>query len=61
MKLWYQSMSRQTELGGYPAVLRSILDKVKDTRRGSKKRAHAPPRSEQIEAFPGHHATVKAP
>ena len=30
MKLWYQSMSRQTEWGGYPAVLRSILDKVKD-------------------------------
>jgi allantoin racemase len=30
MKLWYQSMSRQTEWGGYPAVLRTILDKVKD-------------------------------
>ena len=30
MKLWYQSMSRQTEWGGYPAVLRGILDKVKD-------------------------------
>ena len=30
MKLWYQSMSRQTEWGGYPAVLRSILSKVKD-------------------------------
>ena len=30
MKLWYQSMSRQAEWGGYPAVLRSILDKVKD-------------------------------
>jgi hypothetical protein len=30
MRLWYQSMSRQTEWGGYPAVLRSILDKVKD-------------------------------
>ena len=30
MKLWYQSMSRQTEWGGYPAVLRAILDKVKD-------------------------------
>jgi allantoin racemase len=30
MKLWYQSMSRQTEWGGYPAVLRSILAKVKD-------------------------------
>ena len=30
MKLWYQSMSRQTEWGGYPKVLRGILDKVKD-------------------------------
>ncbi len=30
MRLWYQSMSRQTEWGGYPAVLRSILDKVRD-------------------------------
>ena len=30
MKLWYQSMSRQAEWGGYPAVLRAILDKVKD-------------------------------
>ena len=30
MKLWYQSMSRQTEWGGYPRVLRSILDKVRD-------------------------------
>jgi allantoin racemase len=30
MKLWYRSMTRQTEWGGYPAVLRSILDKVKD-------------------------------
>ena len=30
MKLWYQSMSRQEEWGGYPAVLRSILAKVKD-------------------------------
>jgi allantoin racemase len=30
MKLWYQSMSRQAEWGGYPRVLREILDKVKD-------------------------------
>ena len=30
MKLWYQSMSRQAEWGGYPAVLQAILDKVKD-------------------------------
>ena len=30
MKLWYQSMSRQTEWGGYPKTLRAILDKVKD-------------------------------
>jgi allantoin racemase len=30
MKLWYQSMSRQTEWGGYPRVLREILDKVRD-------------------------------
>ena len=30
MKLWYQSMSRQTEWGGYPRVLRAILDKVRD-------------------------------
>jgi allantoin racemase len=30
MKLWYQSMSRQTEWGGYPKVLRGILDKVRD-------------------------------
>jgi allantoin racemase len=30
MKLWYQSMSRQTEWGGYPRVLRGILDKVRD-------------------------------
>jgi allantoin racemase len=30
MRLWYQSMSRQAEWGGYPAVLRAILDKVKD-------------------------------
>ncbi|HTW70573.1 MAG TPA: hypothetical protein VME47_11845, partial [Acetobacteraceae bacterium] len=30
MKLWYQSMSRQTEWGGYPPVLREILDRVKD-------------------------------
>ena len=26
MRLWYQSMSRQTEWGGYPRVLRGILD-----------------------------------
>ena len=30
MKLWYQSMSRQTEWGGYPRVLREILNAVKD-------------------------------
>ena len=30
MKLWYQSMSRQAEWGGYPRALRSILDKGKD-------------------------------
>ncbi|MGH7155577.1 MAG: aspartate/glutamate racemase family protein [Acetobacteraceae bacterium] len=30
MKLWYQSMSRQTEWGAYPRVLREILDRVKD-------------------------------
>jgi allantoin racemase len=30
MKLWYQSMSRQTEWGGYLKVLRGILDKVRD-------------------------------
>ncbi len=30
MRLWYQSMSRQTEWGGYPRVLRGILGKVKD-------------------------------
>src|SRR5580658_8386747 len=30
MRLWYQSMSRQAEWGGYPAVLRAILDKVKE-------------------------------
>ena len=30
MKLWYQSMSRQTEWGGYPRALRGILDKVRD-------------------------------
>ena len=30
MKLWYQSMSRQTEWGAYPCVLRGILDKVRD-------------------------------
>ena len=30
MRLWYQSMSRQTEWGGYPRVLREILDRVRD-------------------------------
>lgn len=30
MKLWYQSMSRQAEWGGYPRALRAILDRVKD-------------------------------
>jgi allantoin racemase len=30
MKLWYQSMSRQSEWGGYPRTLRAILDAVKD-------------------------------
>src|SRR5580698_5445774 len=30
MKLWYQSMSRQSEWGGYPRVLREILDRVRD-------------------------------
>ena len=30
MKLWYQSMSRQTSWGGYPKALRRILDTVKD-------------------------------
>ena len=30
MRLWYQSMTRQAEWGGYPAVLRGILDKVRD-------------------------------
>jgi len=30
MKLWYQSMSRQTAWGQYPQVLRGILDRVKD-------------------------------
>jgi len=30
MKIWYQSMSRQSEWGGYPKVLREILDKVRD-------------------------------
>lgn len=28
--MWYLGMSRQTEWGGYPAVLRSILAKEKD-------------------------------
>jgi allantoin racemase len=31
MRLWYQSMSRQTEWGGYPRVLREILDRVRDS------------------------------
>ncbi len=30
MRLWYQSMSRQTEWGGYPRVLRETLDRVRD-------------------------------
>ncbi len=30
MKIGYRSMSRQTEWGGYPAVVRSVLAKVKD-------------------------------
>jgi len=30
MKLWYQSMSRQTEWGGYPRALNAVLDRVKD-------------------------------
>ncbi len=30
MKLWYQSMSRQAEWGGYPRALREILDQVRD-------------------------------
>lgn len=30
MKLWYQSMTRQSEWGTYPAVLRGILDQVKE-------------------------------
>lgn len=30
MRLWYQSMTRQAEWGSYPAVLRGILDKVRD-------------------------------
>jgi allantoin racemase len=30
MKIWYQSMSRQTEWGGYPKILRAILANVKD-------------------------------
>ncbi|MEJ0016052.1 MAG: aspartate/glutamate racemase family protein [Acetobacteraceae bacterium] len=31
MKLWYQSMTRQAEWGTYPRVLRSILDKARDS------------------------------
>ena len=30
MKLWYQSMSRQSEWGGYPRTLHAILDQIKD-------------------------------
>ncbi|GEM_PF-5131913 len=30
MKLWYQSMTRRSQWGTYPAVLRGILDQVKD-------------------------------
>ena len=30
MKLWYQSMTRQAEWGGYAKVLRGILEKVRD-------------------------------
>ena len=30
MKLWYQSMSRQAEWGGYPRTLRNILERVRD-------------------------------
>ena len=30
MKLWYQSMTRPVEWGGYPKALRTILDRVKD-------------------------------
>lgn len=30
MRLWYQSMTRMAEWGGYPAVLRGILDRVRD-------------------------------
>ncbi len=30
MKIWYQSMTRITEWGGYPKILRGILDRVKD-------------------------------
>jgi allantoin racemase len=30
MRLWYQSMSRQAEWGGYPRTLRDILGKVRD-------------------------------
>lgn len=30
MKLWYQSMSRMTEWGGYPRALHEILNAVKD-------------------------------
>lgn len=30
MKLWYQSMSRQTEWGGYPKALREHLDEIRN-------------------------------
>ncbi|MDR3536052.1 MAG: aspartate/glutamate racemase family protein [Acetobacteraceae bacterium] len=30
MRVWYQSMTRMAEWGGYPAVLRGILDRVRD-------------------------------
>jgi allantoin racemase len=30
MKLWYQSMSRQSEWGSYPRILRGILDHARD-------------------------------
>jgi allantoin racemase len=31
MKLWYQSMTRMAEWGGYPAALRGILDRLSDS------------------------------
>ena len=30
MKLWYQNMTRMSEWGAYPRVLREILDSVKE-------------------------------